>query len=111
MSRRDTAWERTTLHLGGAIALMAAAACRKPATAAHEEKDAAPAAATSAAAVDDTERPFDPKGPKLAAIDMQVNVYTRPDPTSPRYGYLRLGTVVDRDAQPAGNDRCPGGWF
>jgi lipoprotein-anchoring transpeptidase ErfK/SrfK len=42
---------------------------------------------------------------------MQVNVYARPDPTSPRYGYLRLGAVVDRDAGPAGNDRCPGGWF
>jgi lipoprotein-anchoring transpeptidase ErfK/SrfK len=102
------------LHAGGAIALMTLAACRKAPVAAREEKDAAPASVASAAsatAIDDAQRPFDPKGPKLAAIDMQVNVYTRPDPTSPRYGYLRLGTVVDRDAQPAGNDRCPGGWF
>jgi lipoprotein-anchoring transpeptidase ErfK/SrfK len=93
----------------GAIATMGLAACGK-ARPERVENDAGmpgvPVAAPSASA----ERPFDPKG-KLAAVDMQVNVYSRPDPTSPRYGYLRLGTIVDRDVQPAGNDRCPGGWF
>jgi len=24
---------------------------------------------------------------------------------------LRLGTIVDRDEKPVGNDRCPGGWY
>jgi lipoprotein-anchoring transpeptidase ErfK/SrfK len=59
----------------------------------------------------DLRYPPDPRGPKLVAIDMQVNVFARPDPTSPRFGYLRLGTVVDRDREPSGNDRCPGGWY
>ncbi len=110
MFRCGTAWGRSALHAG--VALVALAACSKaPPPAAREEKEAGPATAASAAPVDDSQRPFDPKGPKLAAIDMQVNVHTKPDPTSPRYGYLRLGAVVDRDAQPAGNDRCPGGWY
>src|SRR5262245_34119072 len=111
MLRRTTAWTRATVHAGATIAVVAVAACGKKFSAARDEKDAGAEGAASMVAVEVIERPFDPKGPKLAAIDMQVNVHSRPDPTSPRYGYLRLGTVVDRDAQPAGNDRCPGGWY
>jgi lipoprotein-anchoring transpeptidase ErfK/SrfK len=95
----------------GAFALLLASGCGRSHGAANAEGDAALDRAATAALPPDPARPSDPRGPKLAVIDMQVNVHARPDPTSPRFGYLRLGTVVDRDAQPAGNDRCPGGWY
>ncbi len=109
MRSRGTAWILRATS-AGAIAALAISACRKP-PAAVSSQDAEAESGAPTAVAEEKERPFDPQGPKLAAIDMQVNVYTRPDPTSARHGYLRLGTVVDRDAQAAGNDRCSGGWY
>jgi lipoprotein-anchoring transpeptidase ErfK/SrfK len=102
---------RRALALGGGVlAALVAVACRKSPAVAVEKESGVDGAANEVA-IAPVERPFDSKGAKLAAIDMQVNVYTKPDPTSLRYGYLRLGTIVDRDAVAVGNDRCPGGWF
>jgi lipoprotein-anchoring transpeptidase ErfK/SrfK len=50
-------------------------------------------------------------GPRLGAIAVQVNVFSRPDNTSRRFGYLRVGAVVARDATPATTQGCPGGWY
>jgi hypothetical protein len=109
------AWSRSrvrrTLHAGGAFTALAISACRRSPTATGAGQDAGPDVGPALVAAQSTIRPGDPRGPKIAAIDMQVNVYSRPDPTSQRYGYLRLGAVVDREAEPSGNDRCPGGWF
>jgi lipoprotein-anchoring transpeptidase ErfK/SrfK len=108
MSRRGTTSGKIALY--GGVATIALAACGKSPKTTRDEIEGGAASAASVASSAVVERPFEPKG-KLAAIDMQVNVQSRPDPTSPRHGYLRLGTVVDRDAQPSGNDRCPGGWY
>jgi lipoprotein-anchoring transpeptidase ErfK/SrfK len=102
---------RAVIRTVWAGAFVVVAGCGRSRAAPAVEGDAASGRAATSALPSAPARPSDPRGPKLAAIDMQVNVYARPDPTSPRFGYLRLGTVVDRDAQPAGNDRCPGGWY
>lgn len=69
--------------------------------------DAAPAPAVSA------EPPPAPGGPEVAALAMQVNVFDRPAPApaGKKIGYLRIGARVVRDAEPAGRDGCPGGWY
>ncbi len=53
-----------------------------------------------------------PDGPKLGATALQVNVYGRPDGTSKRLGYLRLGTEGRRHHRcqppaPAGGAAAP----
>src|SRR5262245_32918242 len=103
MEYRSTHTPRS-LGLVGA-SLIVGLGCRRSAPPVEKDAQAAAAPVASATAVDNAGPPARADGPKLAAIDMQVNVFARPDPTSPRAGYLRLGAVVDRDPQPSGNDR------
>jgi len=107
MQRRSNRSTNHAAYFGTAVAVVALGCGRRAATGDTRAESGAP---VSVATAEGGAAP-QPMGLQLAAIDMQVNVYTKPDPSSPRYGYLRLGAVVDRDAQPAGNDRCPGGWF
>src|SRR5882724_2330833 len=107
--RRPT-FVRSALGAAGALILVGASACGRKSLEASARSDSGAAPSVSAA-VDEPHRPSDAGSAKLGAVDLQVNVYSRPDPTSPRCGYLRLGTIVDRDEKPAGNDRCPGGWY
>lgn len=50
-------------------------------------------------------------GSKLASIAMRSYVYISPNYQSPRIGYLRAGAIVDRAAEPAGFNRCKGGFY
>ncbi len=74
---------------------------------------AAPAASAALGAVDhgelDTQAPTD--SPKIAATAIATTVYKLPDIGSRRLGYLRLGGVVDRDAEPTHGKGCKGQWF
>src|SRR6266545_4764905 len=101
----------STLQAGALLAAAGLGACHRSPSSSTSAADAASDGGPNVVASDEVSQPFDAKGPNLAAIDMQVNVYSRPDPTSPRLGYLRLGTVVLRDPRPAGTDRCPRGWY
>ena len=50
--------------------------------------------------------------PAVARRDRHASQhYSRPDATSKRVGYLRLGGSVARDPKPAGTAGCPGGWY
>jgi lipoprotein-anchoring transpeptidase ErfK/SrfK len=57
------------------------------------------------------ERWVAPAGPALGVIAGQANVYVSPSAESRRLGYLRLGSIVRRDPEPAGRAGCPGGWY
>lgn len=86
------------------------AGCRRAAARADVEAGS-DAAASSPEVATAPARPPAPDAPKLAAIALMVNIYSRPDGTSKKLGYLRLGALVARDAQPAGNAGCSGGWY
>ena len=85
------------------------ASCRRRAAASGA--DAGSDARSSAEAASASMPQPAPDGPKLAAIAVQVNVYSRPDNTSKRFGYLRIGTIVPREAAPVTTEGCPGGWY
>lgn len=74
---------------------------------------AAPAPSNAAPGVDhgelDTQAPSD--SPKIAATVIATTVYKLPDTASRRLGYLRLGGIVDRDAEPTRGKGCKGQWF
>ncbi len=80
---------------------------------------AAPAAALSdLARVDATPSDADSEAstdagapPRLGAKSQLVFVYGEPRKTSLRQGYLRAGAIVERDAEPAGDERCPLSWY
>ncbi len=77
--------------------------------------DAAPkgsaSAASSAAPIAAAEKTF-VAGGFLAAVASETSVYEAPRWGSKRLGYLRLGAVIPREAEPAGRGgRCPDGWY
>src|SRR6187455_2923580 len=55
--------------------------------------------------------PFVPNGQRAASIAWRNWVYTDVGPKRTRYGYLRLGAVVDVRGPPIVNDGCEGGWY
>jgi lipoprotein-anchoring transpeptidase ErfK/SrfK len=55
--------------------------------------------------------PFLPSGQRAASIAWRNWVYTDVGPRRTRYGYLRLGAVVDVRGPPIVNDGCDGGWY
>ncbi|MBI4703002.1 MAG: L,D-transpeptidase [Deltaproteobacteria bacterium] len=53
-----------------------------------------------------------PEGrPLIAALSWLVPIQAAPRPGAPKLGALRAGAVVERSAEPAGSDGCPGGWY
>jgi lipoprotein-anchoring transpeptidase ErfK/SrfK len=93
------------LRVPAVLAVIAMAGCKRDGT------DPSAATITSAA--------VEPEGPvaeisktaKLAAIAMQTNVYVKPNDTSKKIGYLRLGAIVARSDKTYGSEGCPGGWY
>ena len=57
----------------------------------------------------DTQAPSD--APKIAATAIATTVYKLADTASRRLGYLRLGAVVERDAEPTRGKGCKGQWY
>jgi len=57
----------------------------------------------------DTQAPKD--SPKIAATQIATTVYKLADTGSRRLGYIRLGGVVERDAEPTRGKGCKGQWF
>jgi lipoprotein-anchoring transpeptidase ErfK/SrfK len=92
---------------GAALLVIAVATC----VACRKEKALRKANADGASAEDGREPSGSAAAPRIAANAMAALVYERPDRTSPRLGYLRLGAIVERDPKPAGTERCPKGWY
>lgn len=49
--------------------------------------------------------------PMLGITAFVATVYAEPRDTSRKLGYLRVGAMVARSAEPAGKSNCPGGWY
>jgi lipoprotein-anchoring transpeptidase ErfK/SrfK len=49
--------------------------------------------------------------PALGITAFVATVYREPRDTSRKLGYLRLGAIVPRSAEPVGKVGCPGGWY
>lgn len=69
--------------------------------------------AGSAAVVDPYAVPVPPaNGAKLVAIALATEIFDRPGTsTAEKIGYLRVGGVVARSAEPFSKDGCEGGWY
>jgi hypothetical protein len=52
-----------------------------------------------------------PPKPRLGAKAQFLFVYGEPKKTSLKLGHLRAGAIVERDAQSAGDEKCPKGWY
>lgn len=50
-------------------------------------------------------------GPKLAPLRLTVAVKSKPEPTAPVVGVLRLGARVARSKEPVTQRECAGGWY
>jgi hypothetical protein len=50
-------------------------------------------------------------GPKLVSTSLATIVYERPNTSSRKIGYLRVGGVVARAEQPFSREGCPDGWY
>lgn len=48
---------------------------------------------------------------RLGARAFATTVYAKPSRGSDKLGYLRVGAVVPRSAEPAGKRGCKGGWY
>jgi lipoprotein-anchoring transpeptidase ErfK/SrfK len=55
--------------------------------------------------------PFVPDGTKLASLAWRTWVYTDTGPKRTRYGYLRVGAVVDARGPAIRNEGCADGWY
>ncbi len=59
----------------------------------------------------DDSLPFTPTGLKIASTAWRTWVYTDTGPTRTRFGYLRVGAVVDARAPAIKNEGCDQGWY
>src|SRR5437868_4313483 len=96
---------RRALRVPATLAIVVLAGCK------HDATD--PSLTTVSSATVEPEAPVAEisKTAKLAAIAMQTNVYAKPNDTSKKVGYLRLGAIVARSDKAYGTEGCPGGWY
>ena len=59
----------------------------------------------------DDNLPFAPDGTRIASVAWRTWIYTNVGKQRTRYGYLRLGAVVDARGPAIVNDGCQGGWY
>ena len=59
----------------------------------------------------DDNLPFTPDGTRVASVAWRTWIYTDVGKQRTRYGYLRVGAVVDARGPAIVNDGCDGGWY
>ena len=59
----------------------------------------------------DDSLPFTPTGLKIASTAWRTWVYTDTGPNRTRFGYLRVGAIVDARAPAIKNEGCDQGWY
>ena len=103
-------WGGAPTNLSSLLLIATAAgallACKK-----DPNESAAATIASAGVEVDDAPKAEISKTAKLGAVAMQVNVYQKPNDTSKKVGYLRLGAIVPRSEKSFGTEGCPGGWY
>jgi hypothetical protein len=100
----------TELRADGTVLGASATVAGSPSSA----KGAAPAAGTTngpAPGSADDNLPFTPDGTRIASVAWRTWIYTDVGKQRTRYGYLRVGAVVDARGPAIVNDGCDGGWY
>ncbi|HEY8947132.1 MAG TPA: L,D-transpeptidase [Polyangiaceae bacterium] len=69
-----------------------------------------PAEAARIGTVEDN-LPFVPDGTRIASTAWRTWVYTDTGPKRTRYGYLRVGSILDARGPEIRNEGCAGGWY
>ncbi|HYQ29105.1 MAG TPA: L,D-transpeptidase [Polyangiaceae bacterium] len=59
----------------------------------------------------DDNLPFTPDGTRVASVAWRTWIYTDVGKQRTRYGYLRVGALVDARGPAIVNDGCEGGWY
>jgi len=59
----------------------------------------------------DDNLPFTPNGTRVASVAWRTWIYTDVGKQRTRYGYLRVGSIVDARGPAIVNDGCEGGWY
>ena len=59
----------------------------------------------------DDNLPFTPDGTRVASVAWRTWIYTNVGKQRTRYGYLRVGALVDARGPAIVNDGCDGGWY
>ena len=59
----------------------------------------------------DDNLPFTPDGTRIASVAWRTWIYTNVGKQRTRYGYLRVGAVVDARGPGIVNEGCQGGWY
>jgi hypothetical protein len=80
-------------------------------TNANANARAAPAANGPAPGSVDDNLPFEPSTTRVASVAWRTWIYTDVGKQRTRYGYLRVGALVDARGPAIVNDGCQGGWY
>jgi lipoprotein-anchoring transpeptidase ErfK/SrfK len=59
----------------------------------------------------DDNLPFTPDGTRIASVAWRTWIYTNVSKQRTRYGYLRVGAIVDARGPAIVNEGCEGGWY
>src|SRR5512145_3010848 len=68
-------------------------------------------AESSAIGTKDDNMPFVPTGQRAASTAFRTWIYTDTGPNRTRFGYLRVGAIVDVRGPPIKNEGCEEGWL
>lgn len=120
MTRLGSDNTRRILAPAAAVGLLGLAGCscdrgeaREAAAAPSVSAGPKPPPSTTSPRVDhgtlDTPTPAD--SPGLAATVIAATIYLEPDVSSRRLGYVRLGSVIQRDRQPVTGKGCKNAWY
>ena len=102
---RDPALQPNAVGAVGAASSESAAASAMPVLA-EPPQPSGPTPGSS-----DDNLPFTADGTRIASVAWRNWVYTNVGKQRTRYGYLRLGAVVDARGPAIVNDGCDGGWY
>jgi lipoprotein-anchoring transpeptidase ErfK/SrfK len=75
------------------------------------DRPIATAGSSTAMGQTDDSLPFTPTGLKIASTAWRTWVYTDTGPTRTRFGYLRVGAIVDARGPAIKNEGCEPGWY
>ena len=75
------------------------------------DRPIATAGSSTAMGQTDDSLPFTPTGLKIASTAWRTWVYTDTGPTRTRFGYLRVGAIVDARGPAIKNEGCEQGWY
>ncbi|HEY3252783.1 MAG TPA: hypothetical protein VGJ91_02510, partial [Polyangiaceae bacterium] len=103
----------TELHADGTVAGLGASAGSSQSSASTPQSGVSTPNRANGPAPGSTDDnlPFTPDGTRIASVAWRTWIYTDVGKQRTRYGYLRVGALVDARGPAIVNDGCEGGWY